>query len=143
MCAAIRELQQLGNNQIQMPPIFGGGAAAECLLKPFALDENYIGITWGIICGLQPDGFYSGGFPVYKIGYVGTDGFIYAVSVADLTTLQWTEAGFIVSETVKSNTTTTAYTLKGSYHKDSVSGLLSVEGTCGNVDVDICTLLPA
>jgi hypothetical protein len=142
MVDAINALLEQGNNIAQALPV-AAAAQTACELLPFVIDENYIGVTWGRICNLQPDGFSAGGFPVYKIGFVGTDGFIYAVAVANLTTLQWSSARIVVSTTALSNTTSVAVFLIGSYHKDGTSGVLTVQGTCGPVDIDICSLLPA
>ncbi len=142
--AAIRELQSQGSNLAQGQVFIQGAANTQCELLPFAFDADYIGVAWGRIAGRQPTGFHTGGLPVFKIGAVGDDGYIYASATASLETLQWTSAEIVATPDVKTNTTTKAYRLIGSYTRGlDPSNPIMVQGTCGPVEFDICDLLPA
>lgn len=115
---------------------------ALCPLKVYdssTTEAKKIGVKWGTICGRQPTGFTAGGLPDFFITSVpGSSGYVYAKATANLTTLQWSSAEVVASETVLTNTSSIGYQLIATYASTATG--LNVASNCGNVVIDICEL---
>lgn len=128
-----------------IPPTIGNGGGTKCQFSPFVASEGAdikLGLQWGTINGQQPTGFVAGGNPPFTASVSG-NGYAYAYATFDLSTLQVTSTGILISSNpTLPNTTTTAYRMLCSFAEIEEFTIQIAPGSvCGPIQIGLCELV--